>query len=479
MSASLDLARLTAVDLTAALASGEVSARDATEYVLGVTERENPRLGAFLSLAPELASQRAAALDERFAQDGPTGRLHGLPTAFKDLTDVAGMRTTFGSRIAQDAEPADQDDALAATVHGAGAVSVGKTNVPEFGLPCHTENLIAPPTRNPLDPARTAGGSSGGAASAVASGMLPAAPGNDGGGSVRIPAAACGLVGVKPGRNVVPADRQGAQMTAQLGGPEVGSVRNLTCSGPLARTVADAGLLLDAMMGAPWSGPGDRGPMQTAAEGADAGQLTVGVSTVSPFAPDLEITLAPAALQAVTAAGAALARDGHEVAELGVRYGADYHAMFRTVWTSGLSRIPLPAEAVPLLGPLAQHFMELIQGYSETQVDDAVSGLEAWAADARRQLGAADVVLTPVLAFAPPKIGAFTSLPPAEDYELQCRFTPYTSMVNVMGLPAVSVPVLRDAEGLSWSVQLIGREGSEVQLMTLAGQLERLLSGQG
>lgn len=479
MSASLDLARLTAVDLTAALASGEVSARDATEYVLGVTERENPRLGAFLSLAPELASQRAAALDERFAQDGPTGRLHGLPTAFKDLTDVAGMRTTFGSRIAQDAEPADRDDALAATVHGAGAVSVGKTNVPEFGLPCHTENLVAPPTRNPLDPTRTAGGSSGGAACAVASGMLPAAPGNDGGGSVRIPAAACGLVGVKPGRNVVPADRQGAEMTAQLGGPEAGSVRNLTCSGPLARTVADAGLLLDAMMGAPWSGPGDRGPLQTAAEGADAGRLTVGVSTVSPFAPDLEISVAPAALQAVTAAAAALARVGHEVAELGVRYGADYHGMFRTVWTSGLSRIPLPEQAVPLLGPLAQYFLELIRGYSAAQVDDAVHGLEAWAADARRQLNAADVVLTPVLAFAPPEIGAFTALPPAEDYELQCRFTPYTSMVNVMGLPAVSVPVLRDAEGLSWSVQLIGREGGEARLMALAGQLERLLSGQG
>ncbi|MFB2572944.1 amidase [Micrococcus sp. IITD107] len=479
MSGSVDLSGLTAVELTAALASGEVSARDAVEHVLQVTERENPRLGAFLSVAPVLARQRAAALDERFAQDGPTGRLHGLPTAFKDLTDVAGMRTTFGSRIAQDAEPADQDDALAATVHGAGAVSVGKTNVPEFGLPCHTENLIAPPTRNPLDPARTAGGSSGGAAAAVASGMLPVAPGNDGGGSVRIPAAACGLVGFKPGRNVVPADRAAAQMTAQLGGPEAGSVRNLTCSGPLARTVEDAGLLLDAMLGAEWSGPGDRGPLQTAAVDADPGRLSVGVSTESPFAPDLEITLAPAAVSAVTAAATALAHAGHEVSEVEVGFQPGYHRMFRTVWTSALARIPLPQEAETLLGPLAANFLELVRGYSEDQVTEAVAGLEAWAADARGRLDAVDVVMTPVLAFAPPPIGTFTALPPAEDYELQCRFTPYTSMVNVMGLPAVSVPVLRDEGGLSWSVQLIGREGTEVQLTALAAQLEGLLAGRG
>lgn len=454
-----DVGRMSALQLRDALAGGTLSALEVTRHFLGVTERRNPELGAFISVDPEAALARATELDRRFRQSGPVGSLHGMPLAFKDLVDVAGMRTTFGSRTAAGAPPATEDDPLAATVHSAGAISVGKTTVPEFGLPCHSENLISAAARNPLDPERTAGGSTGGGAGAVAAGMLPFAPGNDGGGSVRIPAAACGLVGLKPGRGSVPTDRQ------------EDSVRNLSVSGPIARTAVDAALLYDAMLGGP-RGEGRSLPRTVRAE---PGRVRVGYSTASPFAPDLDITLARPALDALTLAAATLGRDGHEVREADVEYAPGYHEHFRTVWTAALAEAPLPRGAEDQLGPLAAHFLQLARGYAPEHLARSVDRLSRWAADARRQLAAHDVVLTPVLAFAPPRIGTFTALPPAEDYELQCRFTPYTSMVNVMGLPAISVPVLRDADGLSWSVQAIGRPGTESHLLALAARLEQLL----
>ncbi len=455
-----DLARLSALQLRDALATGQVSAVAATRHFLDVTQRRNPQLGAFISVEPESALARAGELDHRFRQSGPVGSLHGMPLAFKDLVDVAGMRTTFGSRTAVDAPPAAEDDPLAAAVHSAGAISTGKTTVPEFGLPCHSENLISAGARNPLDPERTAGGSTGGGAAAVAAGMLPFAPGNDGGGSVRIPAAACGLVGLKPGRGAVPTDKQ------------EDSVRNLSVSGPLARTAVDAALLYDAMLG----GPRGEGRSLPRALRAEPDRVRIGFSTASPFARDLEITLARPALDALTLAAATLERDGHEVAEADLDYAPGYHEDFRTVWTAALTESPLPGEGPEhLLGPLAAYFLELARGYTPDRLAGSVDRLTRWASDARRQLAVHDVVLTPMLAFAPPQVGTFTSLPPAEDYELQCRFTPYTSMVNVMGLPAVSVPVLQDAEGLSWSVQAIGRPGTEGHLLALAARLEHLL----
>ena len=158
-----------------------------------------------------------------------------MPVAFKDLTDVAGVVTTHGS-AALDHKPALADGALAAALKGAGVVSLGKTQVPEFGLTAYSENRIAPPSRNPYALSRSSGGSSGGSAAAVAAGLVPFAPGSDGGGSVRIPAAACGLVGLKPGRGLVPA------------GESTGDPAGLVVAGPLARSAADAALLLDALV---------------------------------------------------------------------------------------------------------------------------------------------------------------------------------------------------------------------------------------
>lgn len=205
-----DIHELPAVRLRDALRSGELSAREATAHFLARIAERNPLLGAFVTVTAEQAMADADAADARYvrfrkglgknhagdnADDLPL--LHGMPLAFKDLTDVAGVVTTHGS-AALDHKPALSDGALAAVLKTAGVVSLGKTQVPEFGLTAYSENRIAPPSRNPHAPSRSSGGSSGGSAAAVAAGLLPFAPGTDGGGSVRIPAAACGLVGLKP-----------------------------------------------------------------------------------------------------------------------------------------------------------------------------------------------------------------------------------------------------------------------------------------
>jgi amidase len=207
-----DIHELSAVALRDALHAGGLSAREVTEHFLGRISARNPGLGAFITVTAEQALADAAAADSKYADSpGQLPLLHGLPVAFKDLTDVAGVVTTHGS-AALDRKPALVDGALAAALKGAGAISLGKTQVPEFGLTAYSENLIAPPSRNPYALSRSSGGSSGGSAAAVAAGLLPFAPGSDGGGSVRIPAAACGLVGLKPGRGLARGGRPAGQV---------------------------------------------------------------------------------------------------------------------------------------------------------------------------------------------------------------------------------------------------------------------------
>ncbi|HEY1155988.1 MAG TPA: amidase, partial [Arthrobacter sp.] len=201
-----ELHELSAVALRDRLRQGEVSAVEVASHFLAGIEARNPLLGAFITITADLAMEQARAADTlrnaAAVEDLPL--LHGMPLAFKDLTDVAGVVTTHGS-AALDHKPAPADAPLVSLFKESGALTLGKTQVPEFGLTAYSENRIAPPSRNPHALSRSSGGSSGGSAAAVAAGLLPFAPGTDGGGSVRIPAAACGLVGLKPGRGLVAA----------------------------------------------------------------------------------------------------------------------------------------------------------------------------------------------------------------------------------------------------------------------------------
>lgn len=449
-----------AVALRDALRSGEVSAREAAEHFLRRID-ERADLGAFVSVTGERALDEARTADGRFAaarDRDELPRLHGLPLAHKDLVDVAGSVTTFGT-AALPHRVATEDDPGVAVLRAAGTVSLGKTQVPELGLNAYSENLIAPPARNPLDPERTPGGSSGGSAAAVAAGLLPVAPGSDAGGSIRIPSLACGLIGLKPGLGTVKTDLWQGRHDA-FGAPR------LAVSGPIARTAEDAAMLFDAMTGEASE------PVLAAVRAHDSlGRLRIGLSTATPFEPAHPSPLSPEAIEAWEIAADRLEGLGHRVEEARIRYDERYPAAFRTTWTAGLGLLELEEGADRRLTPLARRYRELARARSRSAQLDAAATITAIAADMRRQWGTFDIILTPGLAHMPPRIGAFTELDPDADYQAQCAWTPYTSMVNVSGLPAIAIPTLRLESGLSAGAHLIGREGSEKQLLQLAAQL--------
>ncbi|WP_449282186.1 amidase [Leucobacter sp.] len=456
----------TAVALRDALRAGEVSAREAAEHFLArIAERAD--LGAFIEVTAEQALAEADAADARFAALTAEERaglppLHGLPIAHKDLVDVTGAPTTLGT-AALPHTVAERDHPGVAVLRAAGTISLGKTQVPELGLNAYSENLIAPPARNPLDPGRTAGGSSGGSAAAVAAGLLPVAPGSDGGGSIRIPSLACGLIGLKPGLGAVPTDLEHGPVD-DFGAPR------MPVSGPIARTAEDAALLFDAMAGRPGRA------LRAVRTAGELRGLRIGVSAASPFEAAHPVPLSPEARLAWQTAAERLAAAGHRVEEARLRYDPRYPEAFGTGWMAGLSLLELAEGAEEELIPYTRLFRERALARPRAAHLEAGAILQEIAADLRTQWGAYDVVLTPGLAMLPPRVGAFLELAPDDDYRLQCEWAAYTSMVNVSGLPAVAIPILEVPNpagpgALSMGAQLIGRPGSEARLLQLAAQL--------
>ncbi|MGN6429019.1 MAG: amidase [Leifsonia sp.] len=461
-----DLHELTALALWQELQSGRVSPRELASHYLERIERLNPQLGAFVTVTPERALERA---DEVAARVPRSATLWGLPSGDKDLWMRAGVPTGFGSRAMAGFVPETSDE-IVETLDAAGAVSLGKTNAPEFGLPAYTESLAAPPARNPWDPALGSGGSSGGAAVAVASGMLPFAPGSDGGGSVRIPAAACGLVGLKPSRGLVPA------------GSGIDSLGGLVVDGPLARTTADAALLLDGMIAkaggridhhytlrAPYD---DDGPfLGTAVRGE--GRFQLGVMTTSAWDDAYDIAIAPEARAALDAAVEAFSAMGHGMEETALTPDPSYAPAFRTIWQAGAARIPVEGDALALVEPLTSWLIARGRGLGARELGDALAALTAYERSFIRQLASFDAVLTPALAMTPRPVGWYDQEDGERNFAQQVQYTPFTSMLNVTGLPAIVLPVSQPEEGLPLGVQLIGRPGGERTLLSLAAQLER------
>ena len=478
-----DIHELSAVELRDALRSGEVSAREAAGHFLDRITAENPHLGAFITVTAEQALRDAAASDKihaRSTRDG-TGLplLHGMPVAFKDLTDVAGVITTHGS-AALEHKPALLDGALAATLKSAGVISLGKTQVPEFGLTAYSENRIAPPSRNPHAPSRSSGGSSGGSAAAVAARLVPFAPGSDGGGSVRIPAAACGLVGLKPGRGLVPA------------GESTGDPAGLVVTGPLARSATDAALLLDALVPRPQGEQGTQGDsapgyLELAAQ--EPRKLRIGVSLDSPWQTIFPFVPEPEALDALAAGVRLLEAAGHETSEAVIRYDNRYPDAFTTAWTAAVGSARSVPQREALLTPLTRTFRRRAQQRSPARLNESLGFLRQFQYDTSSQYAAWDLILMPALAQTPRPVGWFTGAahgdgywPAPEwagdadgDYRKQCEYAPWSSMVNVCGLPAISIPVYwtggAKGYGLPLGIQLIAPMGSEALLLQVAAQL--------
>ena len=458
---------LTALEQARAIANGAFTSVQLTEHYLGRSERRSAEVGAFVTLCPEVALEQARAADAqvRRARSSDLQRLsplHGVVVPIKDLHLVAGVRCRFGSATQDLIAPTD--DHVVTRLKEAGVVITGKTNTPEFGLPCYTEPAIAPAARTPWDMRRSAGGSSGGAAAAVAAGLASAAHGSDGGGSIRIPASSCGLVGIKPARGRISA------------GPLAEVVGELGTHGPIARTVADAAALLDAMAGA---FPGDTmvapalPPGQTFLEASlrEPKRLRIG-RFCSPV-----ITEAPVHADCLTAfedASRLLEELGHEVDDITPPVTADLVEWFMMIWSTIALMMPVAPERESDLRPLTRWLRERGAEVRGIDLAKAAFQLRVLSRQAVNILHGHDVLLTPTLAQPPALIGAIRDdADPAADFEAQKAFTPFTAIFNMTGQPAISVPLHWTREGLPIGVQLAGRPFDEATIISLAAQLER------
>jgi len=448
---------LTALEQGAAIAAGETSPAELVEHYLA---RED-EVGAFVTRTPETALERARSLGSPPETAGP---LWGVPTAIKDLTATEGVRTTFGSAAWADFVP-DWSDHVVAKIEAGGLVSLGKTSAPELGSPCYTEPDVAPPSVTPWDRTRMAGGSSGGAAAAVAAGLVPLAHGSDGGGSIRIPASCCGLVGLKPSRGRISS------------GPAYGDVVGLSTHGPLGRTVRDVAAFLDVMAGPVAGDPHWAPPPRTSF--LSACDVVPGRLRIARFIEPV-ITSAPVDLDCEAAwesASVLLESLGHEVVDITPPVPSSAVPAFEVYWATLAALVP-PGGDLTRLRPLTRWLQERGAAVGGVGLAQAIVQLRQVAAAAVQTLAAYDAVLTPTLAQPPLAIGAIRNDDdPAADFEAQKAFTPWTSLWNVTGMPAISLPLHWTADDLPVGVMLAGRPAGEEALLALSAQVETAVGG--
>ena len=454
-----------ALEQAAAVRSGAISARELVEATLRAIEDRDGELNAFVTVCGERALAEAAALSA-----GDPRPLAGVPVAIKDLTALTeGVRTTMGMAAMEDWVP-PQDSASVRRLRRAGAIVVGKTNTPELGILPVTEPERFGPTRNPWDSARTPGGSSGGSGAAVAAGMVALAHGSDGGGSLRIPASCCGLVGLKPSRGrISPA-------------PGAGDLFGLASEGVLTRTVADTALALDVLAGYepgdPHWAPAPSAPFAEAVR-AEPPPLRVALATEAPSGAAVD----PECVEAARACARLLESLGHTVAEAAPAADERFLEAFITIWTAGVEHgangylwlrgAELELERVE---PLTRAMIEAARTLSTLDLQRAVDHLRRFARRTVLFWSGYDVLLTPTLAQLPLPIGALR--PPAGEPAVgtllrSADFVPFTPIWNVTGQPAISLPLHESREGLPVGVQLVGPPAGEELLLALAGQLER------
>lgn len=437
---------MSASQLASAYRKGYTDPVEVTEHLLARIADTNHLTGAFVHVSRERALQDAEAARQAL-RDGDSRPLLGIPCPIKDLTQVAGEPFEAGTPILR-GNLADITDGIVTRLAAAGTVMLGKTTTPEFGLPAYTEPRGQRPARNPWDTSTTAGGSSGGAAAALAAGYTPLAHGNDGGGSIRIPAACCGVVGLKPSRGRV---SPGPYGTAGPG---------LVTEGVLTRTVTDAALALDAIAGA---GPddyftapaGDARGWAAALAAAEAAEelachhgrvVRVGVLTEPLNVPEVEVH--PESRRALSRAVEHLRAAGCEVEETNRAITAEQWDSFTPLWAVGAASVPVPAELEGELMPLTQWLRAQGVGVSGQKYAGAIAELQRLSRQIYRHWERFDVIINPTLS-SPALPPQELQLPdPAADFEAQKRFTPWGSVWNMTGAPAISVPIHRTGDAL-------------------------------
>ena len=435
--------------------SGEVASRELTELYLERIERIDPELNAYRTSMPERALADADQADARRGS-GDERPLLGVPVAVKDNTDVAGELTTHGTGCF--AEPATADSEVVRRLREAGAVILGKTNLPELAIIGATESPTWGITRNPWDPERSTGGSSGGSGAAVSAGLCAAAHASDGAGSIRIPAANCGLVGMKPQRGRV------SLM------PDAQHWYGMSVAGVLTRTVADQALMLDVLSG-PADGDADTPPPppRPFAEAAARapGRLRVALS----FRPAFPVPVAGEIRAAVSSLADVIRSLGHEVTE------ADpaYNELGTVVIPRYLKGIQQDAESMPRRHRLQRRtrgFAAMGRLVPQAALDNALRDEARQAARINRVLDDHDVILSPTTAKPPVPAAEWEGLSAARTMLGMMRAYPFTSQWNATGQPALAIPGGFTAAGLPLGAQLIGRPNDEGTLLSLAAQVE-------
>jgi amidase len=458
-----DLMFRPAVELAEMVRSGELSASELVQDSLERIEELNPMLNAFVDVDGERALATAGQISA-----GDPRPFAGVPVAVKNNRAVDGLRLTYGCSLMADYR-ADFDHNVTRRLRDAGFVIVGTTTLPEYGILPVSEARLFGPTRNPWDLERTPGGSSGGAAAAVSAGLVPVAHGNDGGGSIRIPAACTGLVGLKPSRGRISA------------APELGD-SSLGIDGMLTRTVADTAAILDVLAGyepgdATWAPP----PSEPFAQGAtrDPGRMRIATTKLSTIA---SATVDPLCAEATDRAAELLRSLGHEVIEVDPPWQEEgLSELFGVVFSSQIAlsiaysgHVAGRAPTAEDMEPMSWAIFSMIGKVGTLEAQAAVVRLQAYARRLVSWLADYDALLTPALAERPLPLGTLdtAAAEPMSTFTRSGLFTPFTPVFNATGQPGISLPLYEGEDGLPLGVQIVGSPAGEQRLLALASQLE-------
>jgi Asp-tRNA(Asn)/Glu-tRNA(Gln) amidotransferase A subunit family amidase len=459
-----DLCELDAVTLRRMIGRKEVSPVELTDACIARIEAIDAAVNAMVTRSFERARAEAAKAEAAVMAGEPLGLLHGLPIGIKDLSDTGGIRTTYGSELFADHVP-ENDERVVTAVREAGAIVLGKTNTPEFGTGANTRNGVFGATRNPFDPARTSGGSSGGSAVALACGMVPLATGSDHGGSLRTPAAYCGVTGYRPSPGLVPTERRGIAWTPS------------PVEGPMGRTVADAALLMAAM-----AGTDPRDPLPGCADPAaflklpevDPSTLRVAVSTDLGFAP-VDDGIRATFLHAVKRFGGAFASIEEADPKL-----AGIETVFETLRSvifvgAHLDKFEKQRDR---LGPNVIANMESALGLGIRDVAHAMTEQTRFYKQFASFIEPFDVLICPAASVPPFPVEQWypevINGAPTRNY---MHWLALAYGLTVLSVPVVVVPCGRDATGTPFGIQICGRHGSDHAVLGIAQAIERVLAG--
>jgi Asp-tRNA(Asn)/Glu-tRNA(Gln) amidotransferase A subunit family amidase len=449
--------------LAAQVSARAVSARELTDRALEQIERTDPRINAFVAIDAAGARRQAAAIDERLARGEVVGPLAGIPIGVKDLEDAAGFVTTFGSALRSADAPATRDSVLVGRLRAAGCVVLGKTNTPEHGHKGVTDNPVFGATANPWNPAFSSGGSSGGSAAALAAGMVPLATGSDGGGSIRLPGALCGLSAIKTS--------QGRIAVADGRPPGSGL---LSVVGPMTRRVRDAAYVLDAVVGPhpadPFAHPAPAGSWRAAVDGrppeAVVWSPTLGYGTTD-----------PEVVAACESAVATLEAAGTRVVRVDDVFDSDPLWPWLTLWVVARYRAQGHLIDTPDWDRLSASIQPQIRAGAKATAVDVAAAVDAIYVLATRleEVFAthAPFVLCPTIAGHPPLVGSELGEVCGEPTPAWVKYTPFANMSRN---PAGSVCVGRSSHGIPIGLQVVGRQLDDVGVLRTMAAIEDLVA---